>query len=69
LDSQSVITRTVTVAGGRYAPGHLGELTQHLPFEMVDEALAATRSTQTRLRDLPSRVVVCSPALKVNTRG
>jgi len=58
LDSQSVITRTITVAGGRYAPGHLGELTQHLPFEMVDEALAATRTTQSRLRDLPSRVVV-----------
>jgi hypothetical protein len=58
LDTQSVITRAITVAGGRFAPGHLGELTQHLPFEMVDEALAATRTTQTRLRDLPSRVVV-----------
>lgn len=58
MDTQSSITRTSTVAGGRYAPGHLGELTQHLPFEMVDEALAATRTTQTRLRDLPSRVVV-----------
>jgi hypothetical protein len=58
LDTQSVITRTITVAGGRYAPGHLGELTQHLPFEMVDEALTETRATQSRLRDLPSRVVV-----------
>jgi hypothetical protein len=58
LDTQSVITRTITLAGGRYAPGHLGELTQHLPFEMVDAALTATRTTQTRLRDLPSRVVV-----------
>jgi hypothetical protein len=58
LDTQSVTTHTITVAGGRYAPGHLGELTQHLPFEMVDEALSATRRTQTRLRDLPSRVVV-----------
>lgn len=48
----------ITVAGGRYAPGHLGELTQHVPFEMVDEALAATQTTQTRLRDLPSRIVV-----------
>jgi hypothetical protein len=46
------------VAEGRFAPGHLGELTQQVPFEMVDEALAATRSTQSRLRDLPSRVVV-----------
>lgn len=58
MDTQSVITRTITLAGGRYAPGHLGELTQHIPFEMVDEALAATRTTQSRLRDLPSRVVV-----------
>jgi hypothetical protein len=58
LDTQSVITRTVTVAEGRFAPGHLGELTQHLPFEMVDEALRATRTVQSRLRDLPSRVVV-----------
>lgn len=58
MDTQSVITRTITVAGGRYAPGHLGELTQHLPFEMVDEALTATKTTQSRLRDLPSRVVV-----------
>jgi Insertion element 4 transposase N-terminal/Transposase DDE domain len=58
LDTQSVITRTITVAEGRFAPGHLGELTQHLPFEMVDEALRVTRAVQSRLRDLPSRVVV-----------
>ena len=58
MDTQSVITRTITVAGGRFAPGHLGELTQHLPFDMVDAALTATRTTQSRLRDLPSRVVV-----------
>jgi hypothetical protein len=58
LDIQSVITRTITVAEGRFAPGHLGELTQHLPFEMVDEALAATNTTQFRLRDPPSRVVI-----------
>jgi hypothetical protein len=58
LDTKSVITRTTTVAGGRFAPGHLGELTQHVPFEMVDAALTATRTTQSRLRDLPSRVVI-----------
>jgi hypothetical protein len=58
LDTQSVITRTITVAGGRFAPGHLGELTQHLPFDMVDEALTATKTAQSRLRELPSRVVV-----------
>lgn len=58
MPDQSVITRTVTVAKGRFAPGHLGELTQLVPFEMVDEALAQTQRVQTRIRDLPSRVVV-----------
>jgi len=57
LGTQSVITRIVTVAAGRFAPGHLGELTQLVPFEMVDEALAQTRAVQRRVRDLPSRVV------------
>jgi hypothetical protein len=41
-----------------FAPGHLGELTQIVPFEMVDAVLAETRGTQRRLRRLPSRVVV-----------
>jgi hypothetical protein len=41
-----------------YAPGHLGELTQYLPFEVVDDVLEQTRTTQRRLRDLPSRVGV-----------
>jgi hypothetical protein len=39
--------------------GHLGELTQIVPFEMVDRALAATGTTQARIRMLPARVVVC----------
>ena len=46
------------VAGGCFAPGHLGELTRIVPFEMVDAALAETRTVQRRLRLLPSRVVV-----------
>ena len=41
-----------------FAPGHLGELTQLIPFEMVDEVLAVTRRTQQRIRLLPARVVV-----------
>lgn len=48
----------VGVAEGRFAPGHVGELTQIVPFEMVDAALEETRTLQQRLRDLPSRVVV-----------
>jgi hypothetical protein len=48
----------VTVAAGRFAPGHLGELTQQVPFEMVDAVLAETRTVQRRVRDLPARVAV-----------
>jgi len=55
---KSVITRAVMVAGGRFAPGHLGELTQQVPFEMVDAALEQTCRLQRRVRDLPARVVV-----------
>jgi hypothetical protein len=41
-----------------FAPGHLGELTQYLPFELVDCVLGETRRTERRLRRLPSRVGV-----------
>ena len=39
-------------------PGHLGELTRYLPFELVDDVLAQTRTVQQRLRALPSRTGV-----------
>ncbi|MFJ6054876.1 transposase domain-containing protein [Streptomyces sp. NPDC092307] len=54
----TAITRTVTVAAGRFAPGHLGGLTPFLPFELVDAVLEETRAVQQRLRELPSRVGV-----------
>ena len=54
----TTITRSVTVAAGVFAPGHLGELTQYLPFELADDILAQTKTVQRRLRDLPSRVGV-----------
>ncbi|MFD9797010.1 IS4 family transposase [Streptomyces sp. NPDC059070] len=54
----ATITRTVTVAAGRFAPGHLGELTAVMPFELVDGVLRETRTVQRQLRDLPSRVGV-----------
>src|SRR6476619_449101 len=50
--------RPITAAAGVYAPGHIGELTQYLPFELVDDVLSATKTVQRRLRDLPSRVGV-----------
>jgi hypothetical protein len=54
----TTITHAVTVAAGVFAPGHLGELTQYLPFELVDDVLEQTRTVQHRLRDLPSRTGV-----------
>jgi hypothetical protein len=41
-----------------FAPGHLGELTRLIPFEMVDDILTTTRATQSRVRLLPARVTV-----------
>jgi Insertion element 4 transposase N-terminal len=55
----TAITRAVTVAAGVFAPGHLGELTQYLPFELAGDILVQTKTVQRRLRDLPSRVGVC----------
>jgi hypothetical protein len=52
----ATVTRTIRVASGVFAPGHLGELTRHVPFELVDAVLTETRTTEQRLRDLPSRV-------------
>jgi hypothetical protein len=54
----TTITHAVIVAEGVFAPGHLGELTQYLPFELVDDILEQTRTVQRRLRDLPSRAGV-----------
>jgi len=50
------ITRSITVAAGVFAPGHLGELTRIVPFDLVDAVLAEQRAGQQRLRMLPSRV-------------
>lgn len=52
------LSRTITVASGLFAPGHLGELTEHVPFDLVDAVLAETGTVQRRLRLLPSRVGV-----------
>jgi Insertion element 4 transposase N-terminal/Transposase DDE domain len=52
------VSRSVTVAAGVFAPGHLGELTQFVPFELVDDVLERTKTVQRRLRDLPSRAGV-----------
>ncbi|WP_261991253.1 transposase domain-containing protein [Streptomyces sp. OR43] len=55
---QAATTRTVKVADGVFAPGPIGELTRIVPFEMVDEVLAATGAVQRRVRLVPARVTV-----------
>jgi hypothetical protein len=52
----ATITRTIRFAAGVFAPGHLGELTPIVAFELVDAILAETSTVQARLRELPSRV-------------
>jgi hypothetical protein len=52
------VQRSVSVAAGVFAPGHLGELTQIVPFEMVEAVLARTRRAPSRVRALPPRVMV-----------
>lgn len=56
--AMTTVVRSVTVAAGVFAPGHLGELTRQVPFELVDAVLEQTRATERRLRTLPSRVGV-----------
>lgn len=58
LRQKSVILSVPATAPGVFAPGHLGELTQVIDFELVDEVLAEHGAVERRLRLLPSRVVV-----------
>jgi hypothetical protein len=46
------------VAPGALAPGHLGELTRIVPFELVDCLVDEARVRERRVRDLPSRTGV-----------
>jgi hypothetical protein len=54
----AAFTRTITVAAGAFAPGHLGELTRIVPFELVDAVLEEAGRRERRLRLLPSRIGV-----------
>jgi Insertion element 4 transposase N-terminal len=46
------------VVGGVFAPGHLGELTRIIPFEMAGAVLASCGAVQRRVPKLPGSVVV-----------
>jgi hypothetical protein len=51
------VTTVITVAAGAFAPGHLGELTRIIPFELADAVLGEVPgATERRVRLLPSRV-------------
>src|SRR5947209_1060038 len=52
------VGRTMQVAPGLFAAGHLGELTALVPFELVDAVLERAGCVQRRVRMLPSRVGV-----------
>jgi hypothetical protein len=49
----TTVTTTITVAAGVLAPGHLGELTRIVPFEMAD-AVLEEGGPERRVRLLPS---------------
>lgn len=54
-----VVTPSIPRESGKvWGPAHLGDLTVHLPAELVDAALEATKTRERRTRCLPSRVVV-----------
>ena len=46
------------VAPGPFAPGHLGELTRVVPFELADSVIEEARARERRVRLLPSRAGV-----------
>jgi hypothetical protein len=50
------VTTVITVAAGAFAPGHLGELTRIVPFELADAVLEEGGGLERRVRLLPSRV-------------
>jgi hypothetical protein len=51
----TAVTTVITVAAGVFAPGHLGELTRIIPFELVDAVLEEEGGLEKRVRLLPSR--------------
>jgi hypothetical protein len=58
----SVITRVVTVAGGRFAPGHLGEPTQQVPFEMDGRTCWSAQRLSGQVDDLMTVRDLAHPA-------
>jgi hypothetical protein len=53
--AMTTVTTVIAVAAGAFAPGHLGELTRIVPFELADAVLAEEGGLEQRVRLLPSR--------------
>jgi transposase IS4-like protein/DDE family transposase len=51
----TTVTTVIAVGAGAFAPGHLGELTRVVPFELADAVLAEEGGLERRVRLLPSR--------------
>ncbi len=51
----TTVMTVITVAAGVFAPGHLGELTRIIPFELADAVLEEEGGLERRVRLLPSR--------------
>ena len=46
----TTVTTVITVAAGAFAPGHLGELTRVVPFELADAVLEEEGGREKRVR-------------------
>lgn len=62
------MTSTITAAGAAMRSA-ASVNPPNTPFEVVNEALAATKTTQSRLRELSSRVVVYRDPCRSVTMG
>jgi hypothetical protein len=62
----TTITRTITVAAGVFGPGHLGELTWQVPFELVDAVLVRHEALfdRTGVKG-PRRLAVAAAGMKL----
>jgi hypothetical protein len=62
VPGQSVITRKIAVAEGVYAPGHLGELTQILDFDLVDAVAQETGTVHHQPRPIGGQPTITDEA-------
>jgi hypothetical protein len=54
----TTVTTVITVAAGAFAPGHLGELTRVIPFELADAVLEEEGGLEKRVRSAHACVLL-----------